>query len=148
MAKHNYGVLKQLPLFAGIEDQGDLDWLLNCIDGKEKWYEPGDVIQAPGESVEFTGVILSGTAQVYRQEATGEETQVETLESGALYSLYPPAGKSAADEVPSESPVGIKAVTECQVLPLRWKRLMHLCNFNCEYHQRLIDNMNEILKQK
>lgn len=148
MAKHNYGVLKQLSLFSGIEDQGDLDWLLNCLDGKERWYEPGEVIQAPGQPVEFTGVVISGTVQVYRREENGEETELETLESGALYSLYPPAGESAAEETPQESPVGVKALTQCQTLPLRWKRLMHLCNFNCDYHQKLIDNMNEVLKQK
>lgn len=145
MGKHNYSYLKQLPLFAGIDSSEDLDWVLNCVDGKERWYQPGDVIQKFGENVDFAGILLSGTAQTFILEENGELSVVETIGDGDLFGMEPPIGVKADEEIPQKASVGIRAVTECQVLPFRWLRLMHLCNFKCAFHQRLIDNVRKVL---
>ncbi len=148
MGRHNYSYLKQLPLFKGIDSNEDLDWVLNCVDGKERWYQPGDVIQEFGENVDFAGILLSGTAQTFIFEENGERSVVETLGDGDLLGMEPPIGAKADEEIPQKASVGICAVTECQVLPFRWRRLMHLCNFKCAFHQQLIDNVRKVLENE
>lgn len=125
-------LLKTMPLFFGIKESKDLEWVLKCVDGNVKNYRAGETITEEGEDVYFTGMVLSGIAQnIYKDN-------VVLTDIGELFPFCFEEDKSI------QSDAKIVAKTDCSILWMRWIRLKRVCNFNCEFHKKLIENLNQL----
>lgn len=127
-------LLKTTPLFFGIKDTKDLEWVLNCVDGNVKTYRAGETIIEQGEDLYFVGMVINGIAQ-----SVDGETSTLT-DAGELFVFGFEEGKSVKSEAK------IIAKTDCSILWMRWIRLKKICNFECEFHKKLIENLGKMMK--
>ncbi|WP_324823811.1 hypothetical protein [Sinanaerobacter sp. ZZT-01] len=127
-------LLKTTPLFYGIKESKDLEWLFKCVDGNVKTYRAGETIAEEGEALYFTGMVVSGIAQsIYKDKSI-------LTDAGELFDFCFDEGKSIQSEAK------IIAKTDCSVLWMRWIRLKKVCNFECEFHKKVIDNLEKLTK--
>ena len=131
-------LLLTMPLFEGISDKKNLAWVLKCIDGTVKDYRSCDVIFEEGEDVYFAGMVVSGVAQMLT--AQGEAS--EQVDEGQLLPVTYDGEKSG------KAVQKIVAKTDCKILFMRWIRLMKICNFECAFHKRLLENLEKMRSQK
>lgn len=127
-------LLKTTPLFFGIRDTKNLEWVLNCVDGKVKTYRAGETIIEQGEDLYFLGMVVTGIAQ----SIDGERSSLTDV--GELFDFCFEEGKSIKSEAK------ITAKTDCAILWMRWIRLRKLCNFECAFHKKLIENLDKLMK--
>lgn len=126
-------LLLNMPLFQGIKDKKDLAWVLKCVDGTVKSYRAGEVIYEKGEDVYFAGMVMSGIVQM-----EGEDGLVNIDAAGMIPIPYD-GSKSVT------APGRVTAKTNCQLLNMRWIRLVKICNFECEFHKQLLRNLENLM---
>ncbi|WP_206459033.1 hypothetical protein [Anaerovorax sp. IOR16] len=127
-------LLKTTPLFFGIRETKDLEWVLKCVDGNVKTYRAGETIIQEGEDLYFVGMVVSGIAQSMNREKS------TLTDVGELFDFCFEEGKSIQAEAK------ITAKTDCAILWMRWIRLKKICNFECEFHKKLIKNLEKLMK--
>lgn len=130
-------------LFRGIA-QADLDHVLRCMDAREKVYVSGEAIFRAGEPAGRIGVLLSGGAQVIREEYDGARTILAGLSEGELF------GEAFACAMggPKQFPVTVQSVAMSTILLLDYRKMLAVCPAACPHHMRLIQNMLAVLAEK
>lgn len=136
-----YGVLKDVSLFDKIK-RDELELLLNCLRAQHVFFGKEQFILRQGEPVMQMGVVLSGTAQVLREDTNGNRTILTEL---APRDLFAEALACAGVE---SSPVAVRAVSNCEVLLLHYKKIITSCPASCSFHTRLIENMLSLMANK
>ena len=63
-------ILKNNILFKKIEPD-DLESILNCLSGKVITYNKNDVIIHCGDTVNFVGIVLSGSIKIIKEDMEG-----------------------------------------------------------------------------
>lgn len=130
--KQYYPLIKQIPLFNHFKSDKDMDWIFNCIDGSVKTYQAGETIFSKGEPMYFAAVVLDGMVQAIGGEKT------ELMDVGDLVFSGYEEGKSVV------SPADYVAKTNCTLLFMRWIRMTRVCNFECEFHKKLLEKYNKL----
>ena len=131
----------QAPIFREIA-QKDLDALLHCLGGYVRSYEKGAFIILDQEEVPNVGVVLQGTVHMCKEDIWGNQTLLAYLSPGDLF------GETFALQRAARSYVSFLAATDCQVLFLDTRHILHPCERSCLFHHRLTENIFDLLGKK
>lgn len=134
-------LLKIMPLFQGI-DSKELQSLLNCLSGRERKYNKGEMIFRAGDTPKYLGVVLEGSVRVFREDFLGNRTILGEFGQGDLF------GETFALARADSLPVSVTATQSSQVLLIEGWRITGTCPHCCGFHTRLIENMMAILANK
>jgi len=130
-------VLRQSPLFAGIEDTGLIS-MLGCLGTIEKHYKKGETVFSEGEKATHIGIVCHGEVQAERVDYDGNRTIVSNASGGDLF-----AEAFACAEV-EQLPVSVIATEETDVLLFDCRRITQTCCKACAFHQQIIFNLLKI----
>ena len=139
--KKIYEVLKRNLLFQGIASN-DFDRMMHCLAAKTANYKKDDIILLSGDTFNYAGLIVSGSARVIKEATDGNITIVANLASSEIFgAVFACAGIT-------QSPVTIQAAADTEILFINYKRAITTCNAACPFHARLIENMLQLIARK
>lgn len=137
----DYFFLANTALFRGIATD-EVQTLLQCLGFRTKTYEKGAVIYHAGETAATMGLICSGSVVIACCDLWGNNSVLDVLGSGQLFS-------EAYACIPSEPMmVSVTACKKSEILFLNIERLLTTCSHSCAYHNRLVQNLLHIFAQK
>ncbi len=136
-----YNILSKHPLFSGII-VGDIKHILNCMDSRRQHFEKGELIFVADYSIPKVGILLSGKAQIIKENYHGDKMIVGNIDSGSLF------GETYASMSLSTIPVSVEALENCLVLLLDLDRMLKMCESTCPFHQKMISNLLKIIAVK
>ena len=134
-------ILKKCPLFEGIEDS-DLLKMLTCLGVKTDFYDKKYTVLSEATPAKYIGVVLSGSVQVIQVDYYGNRSILSGLSAGEVF-----AEAFACAEVGS-MPVSVIANEPCEIMMIDSSHILHTCQNNCGFHQRLIYNLMKDLATK
>lgn len=139
--KKYLSVLEQCPLFDGIE-AGQMTAMLGCMGAKVKEYGKGESVFAEGEAAVYVGVVLSGSAQIVREDFYGNRSIVASIEPGQLF------GETFACAGAARIPVSVVSVERSEIMLVDCRRITVTCSNACAFHGRMILNLLRVVAQK
>lgn len=139
--KKYFEILRKCPLFLQISDE-DLLSMLGCLGAQVRRFGRKETILEEGEPANRIGILLSGTAQIFRVDYFGNRTILGNIESADLF------GESFACAGVKSLPVNVVANEDSEVLFIDCMRVIHSCSNVCEFHRQLIYNLMGIMAKK
>lgn len=133
-------VLAVSPLFAGIEKKS-LDRLLACLDARWVQSEKGAYLLQVGDKPRL-GVLLSGQAQIIREDFWGNRSVLAQIGPGELF------GEAFCFAGVTSLPLSVQAQTATRQLFLAGEKLLNPCERPCPFHTQLIRQMIAVLAGK
>ena len=131
----NYVVsLRNCPLFENIRPE-DLTGMLGCLDARKMWVKKGQFILREGDSTRLVGIVLSGAAQVIREDYYGNRSIMARIEPMQLF------GESYAFSGVDALPVSVVADEDCHILMIDSRRITNCCSHACSFHNQMIFNL-------
>lgn len=134
-------VLQKCSLFSQIDDK-DLLTMLGCLGARVELFEKKHTIFAEGNPAKYIGILLSGSAQIVRNDYYGNRSILSGIEVSDVF-----AEAFACAGVPA-LPVTIIANEPCEVMLIDSRHIMHTCANHCDFHQQLIFNLMQDLASK
>lgn len=134
-------ILKKCALFNNIEDE-DLLKMLTCLGAKVEFFDKKYTIIAEGNPAKYIGIVLSGKAQIIRNDYYGNRSIIAGIEPFEVF------GEAFACAEVSAMPVTIIANEPCEIMLLDSRHVMHTCDKTCVFHQQLIFNLMKNLATK
>ncbi|MCQ4638070.1 Crp/Fnr family transcriptional regulator [Anaerovorax odorimutans] len=128
-------------LFAGIHPQ-DIDSLLNCLSARRQIYEKHEFVFTAGDHAALTGIVVSGSLRILKEDYWGNRTIIENLAPGDVF------GEAFCCAETEIIPVSVMAGERTEVLLLDYKKILTTCPRSCQFHTKIIGNMMKILAQK
>ena len=137
----NYVVsLLNCPLFENIRPE-DLTGMLGCLDARKMWVKKGQFILREGDSTRLVGIVLSGAAQVIREDYYGNRSIVAHIGPRQLFGeAYAFAGTQAL-------PVSVIADEDSAILLLDSRRITTCCSHACAFHSQVIFNLLHLVAE-
>lgn len=139
--KNYYEILKSVSLFDGIKEE-DYPSLLTCLSAKVKHYDKNQIVFMKGDDAEKVGIVLSGQAQVVKEDYYGNRSLLTNLEKGMLF------GETFVCADIKKLPVSVITTSESNILFIDYIKLSTSCTNACSFHNRMIQNMLKILAMK
>lgn len=133
--------LAQTPLFSSLAAT-EIPQMLSCLEAKLIPFRSKEVIFYQDQIVKEIAVVLAGTVQVLTVDTLGNRTITTALHRGELF------GRLGSSAEQMKSPVAVEAVTDCDVLFLRFDKLVAPCSNACRFHSRVIANMMSVLADR
>lgn len=127
-------------LFHCIE-KDDVIRMLECMKARRKKFKKGDFIFMAGWSKPEVSILISGRAQIVRENAWGDSMLVGVIEEGDMF------GEAFAYMDVKSIPVSAVAAENGEALMLDVK-CIHTCENSCEFHQRFVLNLVRIIARK
>lgn len=134
-------ILTACPLFTGISAQNLLA-MTSCLGSRTVRYAKGDVIFAEGSPAWQMGLLLSGSAQIVKEDFYGNRTIVARIEPADLF------GESFACAQLEAIPVSVIAAEDSEVMLMDCQRLLTTCSNGCDFHNKLIFNLLKVVATK
>ncbi len=134
-------IIKKCPLFSSIAEN-DLLRMLNCLGARIVSFDKKYTIFAEGGPAKHIGILLSGAVQMTQTDYYGNRSILISVSPGEVF-----AEAFACAEVPS-MPVTAVADEPCEVMLIECSHILHTCQNNCGFHQRLIYNLMKDLASK
>ena len=134
-------ILKQCQLFAHVDDK-DIYPLLNCLSAKRQRYAKGDFIVLADETAPMLSVMLSGKAQIIKENVLGDSMIIGAVEASDLF------GETFACMDLPFIPVSVIALEDCEVLQLDINHVVRTCPTSCPFHQQMIFNLLQVMAEK
>ena len=134
-------ILSRCPLFAGISPQ-NLSAMASCLGARPVRFMKGEMIFAEGQPAREMGLLLSGGAQIVKEDFYGNRTIVARIEPAEMF------GESFACAQLDAIPVSVTATEDSEVLLMDCQRLLTTCSSSCEFHNRLIFNLLKVVATK
>ena len=141
IVKKIFEIVKHNPLWTGI-GYSDFQSVLNCLSAKTAAYKKNDVILLSGNSVNFVGLVLSGSVQIIKEDIDGRITILTELGVSELF------GEVFACAGIMQSPVTVLAMENAEILLMNYKKIITFCTAACPFHAGLIGNMLKIIAHK
>ena len=138
----NYVVsLRNCPLFENIRPE-DLTGMLGCLDARKMWVKKGQFILREGDSTRLVGIVLSGAAQVIREDYYGNRSIISNITPSEVF------GEAFACSGIETVPVTITANEASFVMLIDCNRILYTCANGCDFHRQLIFNLMTDLVNK
>lgn len=134
-------ILENHPLFKGI-NKTELEKLLKCLSVIKKSYKKDEYIIHEGNQINFIGLIISGRIFMEKEDYAGNIYFYTEIHQDNLF------GEVFICPHIQSSTVNYRAVTDCTVLFIKYDNILHLCKNNCRYHQRLNENLVNLIAYK
>jgi len=134
-------ILGETGLFKGIET-GELQPMLDCLGAGIHSIKKGKTILYAGEKPAYTGIVLSGTLHIFREDYEGNRTIIASVTAGKLFA------EALCFAGVSESPVTVIAAENSIIMKLMVERVLKTCPNSCAFHKKLITNMLALIAGK
>ena len=134
-------IIKQCPLFAGIEET-NLSTLLDCLMAVRRSYQKSELVFSAGDAVRSVGMVLSGGVHILQEDYWGNRTILAHISPGELF------GEAFSCAEIDSLPVSVIAVEKTEVLLIDFKRIIATGSSASVFHLVLIKNMLKLLAQK
>ena len=139
--KNIFEKVKGNPLFEGIAFS-DFESMLNCLSAKTASYKKGGIILLSGNTVDFIGLVLSGSVKIIKEDPDGNAVIIAELRAPDMF------GEVFACAGVTQSPVTVQAAEDTEVLFIDYSKLVVSCSSACHFHSKLIKNMLGLLARK
>ena len=139
--KEYYNLLTKMPLFENLSLE-DIQKMLKCLRAQRKIFTKDAFIRNEGDPADFIGIVLKGAIQVLQYDFNGNRTIISHFSEGEMF-----AEAISCAEIPT-LPFSIQAVTDCEILFINEKQMLHQCDGACAFHNRLIQNLLKIVARK
>ena len=139
--KKYFDVLRRCPLFDQIDD-GDLLGMLSCLNARVISFDKKYTIFPEGSPAKFIGILLSGSAQILRNDYYGNRSILSEILPGEIF------GEAFACAEVASMPVSVVANEPCEVMLVDCRQLLHTCSNSCLFHQQMIFNLMKNLATK
>ncbi len=134
-------ILARCPLFAGVSPQNLLT-MTSCLGARVVRYAKGELIFTEGQEVSHVGLLLSGGAQIIKEDFYGNRTILARIEPSEMF------GESFACAQLSAIPVSVAATEDSEVMLMDCRRILTTCCNACEFHNQLIFNLLKAMATK
>jgi len=134
-------ILKNVSLFEGIEED-NIPSLLKCLSSKNESYKAGSVIFNEGDTVEYVGVVLSGSVQIITNDYYGNRNILSSVSDGGLF------GEAFACAGTVKYPVSAVAISDSNIMLINYRKIITTCSNTCIFHTKLIFNMLKVVAEK
>lgn len=133
--------LSETALFQRITPR-EIQEMLGCLGAHGRRYPKGAYILHGGDVTRSLGVVLSGSANIERDDLWGNKTILGHVSPGQIFA-------EAYACIPGE-PMMVDVVADeaTEVLFLDVGRVLQVCPSACRYHTRLIRNLLSVTAQK
>ena len=139
--KYNFESLKHTPLFYNLQDK-EISSLLECMGSVFRIFQKEEFIVRAGDPAGSVGILLSGRAQIFRENMAGERNMLAEIREGDLFAE---AFACAGIEI---LPVSVYALEKSEVLLLDIKKILSVCSLSCPFHTLFIENLLKVLARK
>ena len=131
--------MEKLSIFKNISKE-DINKMLKCFEAKTKNIKKGDIILNYIGNYGLIGIIEEGEASLFRYDDRGNKTLIEKLSEDSIFGerFY----NFNTDEMV------VEATKDTEVIFLNYSHLINNCKNNCPCHEKLIQNLIEILTNK
>ncbi len=134
-------LLSRCTLFQNIR-QEDLPPMLSCLGARVTTVKKNQLIMREGEPARSVGIVLSGGAQIIKEDYYGNRSIVARIEPGELF------GESFACAGVDALPVSVEATADSQIMLINCHRITVSCTNACGFHSRLIYNLLQVVATK
>ncbi len=134
-------ILARCPLFAGVSPQNLLT-MTSCLGARLVRYAKGELIFTEGQEASHMGLLLSGGAQIIKEDFYGNRTILARIEPSEMF------GESFACAQLSAIPVSVAATEDSEVMLMDCRRILTTCCNACEFHNQLIFNLLKAMATK
>ena len=134
-------VLEKCSLFQQIAPE-DLAALLGCLGAKVIERGKGEAIFMEGDPVTHVGILLSGSAQITKDDFYGNRSIVASIAPGQLF------GETFACAGTPTLPVNVIAMEKSEIMLIDCRRITVSCSSACSFHNRIIFNLLHVMAAK
>lgn len=117
-----------------------LEHMSKCVNTKIKTFLPGEFIQNYGSKRKIIGMILDGNADLKRVDIKGNETILERLSKGDIFS------EMFIDD--TDDPTTLVATKKTDVLFIDYLNILRNCKVNCSFHSYVLNHIMDLLLDK
>lgn len=136
-----FPVLEKCPLFDGIAPK-DLSAMLSCLGARISAYSKNQVVFREGDPAQYVGIVLSGAAQIVREDYYGNRSIVARIGPAELF------GESFACAGVAALPISVTAAEDSRIMLIDCRRLTVSCTSACSFHSRMIFNLLRVVATK
>lgn len=136
-----YPILQKCALFKNI-DTDELKGMLNCLDARAVSYSRNEIIFCEGDPARYVGIVLSGKVQIIKEDFFGNRNIIALMEVSQMF------GEAFACAGVKKLPVTATAICDSEILLMPCRRIITTCSNSCEFHNRIISNLLQILAAK
>ena len=136
-----FPVLEGCSLFHNIRHE-DLPGMLSCLGARAMPVRKNQVIFREGDAAKYVGIVLSGAAQIIREDYYGNRSIVARVVPGELF------GESFACAGVASLPVSVVAAEDGQVMLIDCQRITVSCSNACSFHNQMIFNLLRVVATK
>lgn len=133
--------LKNSELFNNMLED-DILKSLTCLKGRVKKYNKNDIIYSSGSEINNIGIVLNGSILITKDDIMGNRNILTTISQTGLF-----AETFVCSNI-KYIPVTVIANEDCEILFIQFKQLTEVCESNCSFHNKLIQNMLSIIASK
>ncbi len=141
MIKQFLSLIEKTPLFHQISASG-ISRMLECLDASIRDFKQQEYIFFAGNPALRVGLVLQGSVQITRDDVFGNRIILSTLAPGDLF------GETFACAGVETLPVHAVAVSNCKILLMDYRKMIHTCPSACGFHHQIIENMLHIIAMK
>ena len=134
-------ILKNSALFSGI-DTKDLINMFKCLLMNIKTYEKNSYILKASEPLVEVGIILKGRVNIIKEDYWGNRTILTTLSTGDLF------GESFVCTNINNNCFSIVTAEKAEIMFLNYQKITSPCQFACNFHSKIIQNMLLLIAKK
>ena len=139
--KKYFSVLKQCPMFDGIEE-AELEGMLACLGARIISIKKGEIIFAEGEKATAVGIVLSGSVRMMREDYNGNRSLLALVKPAELF------GETYACAGIESLPITILAAEDSECMLIDCRRITISCANACAFHNRVVFNLLRLVAIK
>ena len=133
--------IPQTPVFDGISVE-ECRRIYDCFGVQERCFKPEELIYDFDTGRHTIGVLATGSAIVERMDRRGDRTILEHLEPGGVF----------GEMLMFQNVLGDSVCVSCEKTCCVWffpeEKLERRCEKNCGHHNRMIENMFRLIRDK
>ena len=133
--------IPQTPVFDGISVE-ECRRIYDCFGVQERCFKPEELIYDFDTGRHTIGVLATGSAIVERMDRRGDRTILEHLEPGGVF----------GEMLMFQNVLGDSVCVSCEKTCCVWffpeEKLERRCENNCGHHNRMIENMFRLIRDK
>jgi CRP-like cAMP-binding protein len=133
--------LKKTQLFNNI-DETEITSVLKCITYKIIEYTGKQTIYNEGDTVDKIGMVVSGSIHIIQDDFWGNRSIITQITPGKLF------GEVFAFSKNRSLTVSVITAEPSEIMFFDFKKIITVCHSACDFHNRLIRNLLDIVAEK
>ena len=134
-------ILLKCPLFDGISEEHLLK-MLDCLGAKVEFFDKKYTVFREGDSAKHIGIVLEGSVQVVQMDFYGNRSILSKVKASQVFN------EAFACAETKSLPVSVIAEEPSYIMFIDCAHILHTCQNNCGFHQKLIFNLMKDLADK